>query len=733
MIYIGRSLLAVFVFLFAVMAGTAQAQTFKIVQWNIQSGKGINAMSGGNDKGFSFDGNCDSSLGPPKNAWGAGATQKVITDYIKNDLQVVAFVVNEAWGGSCARPEEIKKVLNQGGGTWVRTGNPGDTGEKEGVAVFARYGFASTPTFTKVGDDTAVTDNRYVWRAAVWVDALQTQSFVIYGTHLDGIDDGVPSQGSRLLGATLNDRNGHVPHAIVGDLNTKVATQGPAGTCGTQHALTTLTTEGYAEAWPLISTGNGYTATLHNGSCGDPVTGAAWKRIDLLMVWGSGITVNEGLPFMTPPDYPVRDDLPSDHYGVKYRLTLGCCDTEDPVVSFVSPTDNQNVGGNVSVSVTATDNVGVTSVDLTRDAIPIHSWTSGPYTYTWDSRTVGDGPHTLQATAHDAAGHSAQRTITVNVSNPPPPADWTAVVNATVTGSTLQKTAGCEGCLDSGAISVNTIASGDGYVQFTPSFEKRLTAGLGTNRTNSTGLAEINFAFSIWPDRTWDIRENNTYITGGTHTLGDVFKVAIENGVVKYYRNGGLVYTSTVAPTYPIGLDVCILSMSGTVSNPSVFSSGGGGPITSDVMWINAVNATPYDSTLQKTSGCTECDDGGGISQQTIVSGDGSIEFTPSFQHRFYAGLGTDRSASTSRALINYAFTFWLDPTWDIRENDSYKTGGSYVSGDVFKIAIQGGVVKYYKNGGLVYTSTVAPTYPLGLDTSMLTVGSTVGSAKITR
>ena len=103
MIYIGRSLLAVFVFLFAVMAGTAQGQTFKIVQWNIQSGKGINAMTGGNDKGFSFDGNCDPSLGPPKNAWGAAATQKVITDYIKNDPQVVAFVVNEAWGSSCAR------------------------------------------------------------------------------------------------------------------------------------------------------------------------------------------------------------------------------------------------------------------------------------------------------------------------------------------------------------------------------------------------------------------------------------------------------------------------------------------------------------------------------------------------------------------------------------------------------------------------------------------------------
>lgn len=83
--------------------------------------------------------------------------------------------------------------------------------------------------------------------------------------------------------------------------------------------------------------------------------------------------------------------------------------------------------------------------------------------------------------------------------------------------------------------------------------------------------------------------------------------------------------------------------------------------------------------------------------------------------------------------MIDYAFSFWTDSTWDIREKDVYKTGGSYVSGDVFKIAIEAGVVKYYKNSTLVYTSAVAPTYPIGLDTTMNTVGSTVSAAKITK
>jgi RHS repeat-associated protein len=42
------------------------------------------------------------------------------------------------------------------------------------------------------------------------------------------------------------------------------------------------------------------------------------------------------------------------------------------------------------------------------------------------------------------------------------------------------------------------------------------------------------------------------------------------------------------------------------------------------------------------------------------------------------------------------------------------------------KVAVEGGVVKYYRNSTLVYTSTVAPAYPLKVDTSLNTVGASV-------
>jgi len=47
-------------------------------------------------------------------------------------------------------------------------------------------------------------------------------------------------------------------------------------------------------------------------------------------------------------------------------------------------------------------------------------------------------------------------------------------------------------------------------------------------------------------------------------------------------------------------------------------------------------------------------------------------------------------------------------------------------------VAVEGGVVKYYRNGTLVYTSTVAPTYPLQVDTSLNTVNAGVYSVVIT-
>lgn len=103
----------------------------------------------------------------------------------------------------------------------------------------------------------------------------------------------------------------------------------------------------------------------------------------------------------------------------------GTVDSTLPAVSITSPSGGATVSGAVSVAVSATDNVGVSSVSLTIDGNPRGSDTSSPYTFQWDTTTASNGSHTLIASAIDTAGNAASYSITVTVSNSAPPPDTT--------------------------------------------------------------------------------------------------------------------------------------------------------------------------------------------------------------------------------------------------------------------------------------------------------------------
>ena len=98
----------------------------------------------------------------------------------------------------------------------------------------------------------------------------------------------------------------------------------------------------------------------------------------------------------------------------------GAPDTTPPTVNFTSPAAGAAVSGTVSVQVTAGDNVGVASVNLSMDGVLIGGDSSAPYTFSWNTTTVANGTHTLTATALDAAGNTANAALSVNVTNTPP-------------------------------------------------------------------------------------------------------------------------------------------------------------------------------------------------------------------------------------------------------------------------------------------------------------------------
>jgi hypothetical protein len=71
----------------------------------------------------------------------------------------------------------------------------------------------------------------------------------------------------------------------------------------------------------------------------------------------------------------------------------------------------------VTISINATDETGIPSVDFYLDDEIKESDGVMPYEFLWDSTTIPDGTHTLTAKAYDTGGKSALDTISINVQN----------------------------------------------------------------------------------------------------------------------------------------------------------------------------------------------------------------------------------------------------------------------------------------------------------------------------
>jgi len=94
-------------------------------------------------------------------------------------------------------------------------------------------------------------------------------------------------------------------------------------------------------------------------------------------------------------------------------------DTTPPTVALTAPP--ATVSGTLTLAATATDNVGVTSVRFLVNGSLVGTASAAPYTVSWDTTTVVNGPATVVAEARDSAGNFGQSpTFSVAVNNAPP-------------------------------------------------------------------------------------------------------------------------------------------------------------------------------------------------------------------------------------------------------------------------------------------------------------------------
>jgi endonuclease YncB( thermonuclease family) len=250
-------------------------------------------------------------------------------------------------------------------------------------------------------------------------------------------------------------------------------------------------------------------------------------------------------------------------------------DTTPPTVALTAPAAGATSSCTVVVSANASDNVGVASVQFKLDGSNLGSAvTASPYSISWNTTLASNGAHALTAMARDIAGNSAvSAAVNVTVSNAvtPVPAStvqdviWTSPVKVTVTGNSLQKTAGCEGCADAGAVSSQTIASGDGYVELNAS-EINTSRAIGLTRPNiDTGITSIDFAL-MFRNASVEVRENGVYKTDTAYATGDKFRIAVVNNKVEYRKNGVVFHTSAGTPVYPLAVDTSLWSLNATLS-----------------------------------------------------------------------------------------------------------------------------------------------------------------------
>jgi polyvinyl alcohol dehydrogenase (cytochrome) len=150
---------------------------------------------------------------------------------------------------------------------------------------------------------------------------------------------------------------------------------------------------------------------------------------------------------------------------------------------------------------------------------------------------------------------------------PPQNVTWTNVTNCTIAGNSLQKTAGRSDSADAGARSQQTVTSGDAYFEFTAGdSNKMLFCGL-THAAVGAGFLDIDFAIKLTETGVAEVRENNVYTGEIPYRTGDVFRVAVQAGVVRYYKNGGLFQSSLKSPVYPLFADASFLTVGGRIDN----------------------------------------------------------------------------------------------------------------------------------------------------------------------
>ncbi|BCS54949.1 DUF4082 domain-containing protein [Geobacter sp. SVR] len=122
-----------------------------------------------------------------------------------------------------------------------------------------------------------------------------------------------------------------------------------------------------------------------------------------------------------------------------YSNIVSVAEATAPSVSITAPANSAVIAGTTSVTLNASDNVGVSKVELYVDGVLNGTDTATPYLFSLNTLQMAVGQHTLLAKAYDAAGNVGQSssvTVTVATDTTPPTVSITSpAANAVLSGT----------------------------------------------------------------------------------------------------------------------------------------------------------------------------------------------------------------------------------------------------------------------------------------------------------
>ncbi|HMF95572.1 MAG TPA: Ig-like domain-containing protein [Vicinamibacterales bacterium] len=323
-----------------------------------------------------------------------------------------------------------------------------------------------------------------------------------------------------------------------------------------------------------------------------PVGDTYWvqRALNPTAASGTAVTLND-----TAPN--------SDRYNffIVEIKALNAPDVTPPTVSMTAPASGATVSGKtVMVSATASDNVGVSSVQFKLDGANLGAAdTASPYTMTWDSTTVANGSHTFTAVASDAAGNTTTATaVTVTVNNDTTPP--TVSITAPTGGSTV-----------SGSATVSANASDDvGVVgvQF-----KLDGANLG---------AEVTAA-------PYNVSWNTTTAANGTHALTAVARDAAGNSTTSAPVSVTVSNVDSTPPTVSITAPANGATVAGT--NVTVSATASDNVAVVGVQFLlDGTNLGPEDTATPYSTAWNTATAANGVHSLTARARDGAGNVTTS-------------------------------------------------------------------------------------------------------